>query len=164
MNEKIIAGALSLAVICGAFFAGKHYENMVWNEKWQADQIDRQNQQIKDRAAIDAKQKQWQSDKNQIQQDAQIEIKKYQDNAAAARRDADRMLESYRKLRQQSAGGNPATGTGKSTTGKTGDLQSDMFAESVSRNIELAKYADNLRVNLQSCNRQYLSLDTKKAP
>ena len=164
MNEKAIAGALALAVIYGAFFSGKHYENMVWTEKWQNEMIERQNQELKYKAAIDSIQKQRQDDKDAIQKDAQSEIKKYQGDAIDASDRANRLLSDLKKLRQIKPGGNPTAVAGESGSGKTGDLQSDMFAESVSRNIELAKYADNIRVNLESCNRQYESLTIKKAP
>ena len=159
----IIAAGL-IALTSGAYYAGYKHENLVWSAKWATrDKSDAQQAEKNVKAAAETS-AQRNEDRDNTQKAADEKVTKAQANADDADNRVKRLLATVAKLRAMQRAGDPTTTAGESAADRASDLQSVMLSESIGRNQQLANYADNLKISVESCNDQYNSLTKKKAP
>lgn len=157
----VIAIAGLLAITSGAYYAGYKHENLIWSAKWSdRDKSDAIQQSENVKAAADESTRR-NTERDNIQKAANEKVKDAQSDANAANDRVNRLLQQIGKLRTMQQAGNPAVIAGKPATGSADDMQAVMLSESLGRNQQLANYADNLRISVESCNEQYRSLIKK---
>lgn len=157
----IIAGVIALS---GAYYAGYKHDDLEWSAKWAARDKSDAEQSAKNVKAAADESKRRNNERDNTQKVSDEKLKQAMADAASASADAKRLLGQLNALRAVQRAGHSTTVTGKPAADRAGDLQAVMLSESIGRNQQLANYADNLRVSVESCNDQYNSLTIKKAP
>lgn len=141
--------AVLVLVLLGAWQYQRHYQT-----GYEAG-VEAQKQA--QRTANDEAERTRQADKEALEKNAKLDIAKAKADADSARTSADRLrdqLAQIRRLGEQYSGAIP-TGT---ATRSTVDLLADVLGQSIDRNRQLAKYADDAAAAGRVCERQYDAL------
>ena len=152
---------LITALVSG--YSSYYVTNNHWTGKWNKRDLAEKSQQVTDLANARKVEQQRQNEKQKIQDDSNVKIADLQKSLDDSNARISRLLSTLKLRKQPMSGSSSSTGS-KQASSETGDMQSNMLAESLQRNRSLAEYADRLQISVESCKRQYNSLITKKAP